>query len=160
MIERLLEMVISGFILSSLLVVLGPILSYLSNRPQRSDGGFFEMVVVMPFGAFIFYFISLYGISCILFGLIFRSPIPRRHAKIMTAAFSVHVIGFFITSFVYNVFVDGQSVESYKHLLLELLSFSLVAAVPGIPAVWIANYAGGVFYRWAIARSGKTTLTS
>jgi hypothetical protein len=160
MIERLLEMGLSGFIISGFIAVFGPIFNYFSNRPRRFDDSFFEYLLTIPFGAFLFYFISLYGISCILFGLILRNPTPRRHANIMVAAFCVHVIGYYFFLVLYDQYTGGRGLVSLEQVLLELLPLPLMIGASGIPAVWIANYVGGVFYRWAIARSGKTTLTS
>ncbi len=156
-IERLTEMGLFGFISSVFISVFGPIFLYFSDQPQRPVGGLFETALVMPFGAFIFYFISLYGVSCVLFGLIFRNPTPRRHANIMVAAFCVHVIGYILFLIIYDFYTG---VGELGEFLKELLAFSLFAGITGIPAVWIANYVWGVFYRWAVARSGKATLTS
>ena len=150
-IERILELVIVAalFGFRQFFQILVP--------ARASDMGVLEAMVAGAFGAYIFYFISLYGVSCVLFGLIFRNPTPRRHANIMVAAFCVHIIGYILFLIIYNFYTG---VGELGELLKELLPFSLVPAIPGIPAVWIANYVGGAFYRWAVARSGKTTLTS
>jgi hypothetical protein len=150
MIERLLEMGISGVIVL--------IFAFSTGAELLDD--VFENLLAAAFGAAMFYFISLYGLSCILFGLFFRSTSPRRHAKIMTAAFCIHVIGFFLFFLLWDLYIGGGVLESPEQVLKERLLPMLMIAANGIPAVWIANYVGGVFYRWAIARSGKTMLTS
>jgi hypothetical protein len=158
MIERLLEMGLYVFILFCFITVVATILSYPTNEPPDFDHYFFEFALMVPFIVLFLYFITLYGISCVLFGLIFRNPTPRRHAKIMVAAFCVHLIGYFLFLMSYSLYRDGP--ELGEILMKRVLPISIFVVIPGIPAVWIANYAGGVFYRWAIARSGKTTLTS
>ncbi len=150
MIERFLEMGISGVILL--------IFAFSTGAELLDD--VFENLIAAAFGAAMFYFISLYGLSCILFGLFFRNTSPHRHAKIMTAAFCIHVIGFFLFIVFWDLYTGGGDLESLEQALKELPLAMLMIAANGIPAVWIANYVGGVFYRWAIARSGKTTLTS
>ena len=150
MIERLLEMGLSGVIV---------LIFAFSTRAELADD-IFENLLAAASGAAMFYFISLYGLSCILFGLFFRSTSPRRHAKIMTAAFCIHVIGFILFFLLWDLYTVGGDLESPEKVLKEILLTMFMIAANGIPAVWIANYVGGVFYRWGLARSGKTTLTS
>ena len=151
MIERLLEMGVSGVIV---------VFATIFRQPDLLDGSFFQSMLAVSFGAAIFYFISLYGLSCILFGLIFRKSTPRRHANIMVGAFCVHVIGYFLFVVLYDLYTGGSGIESPGRLLAELLPPLLLIGVSGIPAVWVGNYIGGLFYLWALTRSGKATLTS
>lgn len=155
LIERLLETGLAGIV-----VAFVTIFFHFSNQPERLDGSVFQNMLAVSFGAGIFYFISLYGVSCILFGLVFRNPTPSRHANIMVTAFCVHVIGYFLFVILYDLYMGGMGLDSPKQVLRELLPLLLLIGASGIPAVWVGNYVGGIFDRWARARFGKTTWTS
>ena len=150
-IERSIEIGLVG-------VVVGSIGIFLQKDEFFFDQeGIMELVMTLSFAPFFFYFFSLYGLSCILFGLIFRSSDPRRHANKMMIVFGIHTIRLFFYSSVSSV--AGGNGLAPDFIVDGRINLIWLYAVFGFPVIWIANYTGAIFYRWGLGRYGDITLS-